>query len=129
MATSIEALRLDGYRIGDELIIDAAAESLRQAVAGVLSVRARSIRPDVPAPLPAVTESLSFCPGMLVVTIEEAGRTPRQGKFITSSPETCEAWLAPSTSGDRVQFQDVQGRTLIAGFVDDRAQSIRSDCS
>ena len=50
MATSIEALRLDGYRIGDELIIDAAAESLRQAVAGVLSVRAGPIRPDVAAP-------------------------------------------------------------------------------
>ena len=129
MATSIETLRRDGCRIGDELIIDAAAESLRQAATRVLSVRARSIRPDVPAPLPAVTESLSFRPGMLVVTIEEDGRPPRQGELISCGPEICEAWLAPSASGYKVQFQDVQGRTLIAGFVDDRAQSIRSDCS
>ena len=86
---------------------------------------------DVPAaaPAPAATASRSFAAGQRVVTIEEDGRTPRQGKFITSSPEIYEAWLTPSLSGYKVQFQDVQGRTLIAGFVDDRAQSIRSDCS
>ena len=88
-----------------------------------------AITPDVPAPLPAVTDSLSFCPGTLVVTIEEDGRPPRQGKLITCGPEICEAWLAPSTSGYMVQFQEDQGRTLIAGFVDDRVQSILSDCS
>ena len=83
----------------------------------------------VAAPAPAATASPSFAPGQRVVTIEEAGRTPRQGTLITCGPEICEAWLAPSASGYKVQFQDVQGRTLIAGFVDDRAQSIRSDCS
>ena len=129
MATSIETLRRDGCQIGDELIIDAAAESLRQAATRVLSVKVGAITPDVPVPLPAVTESLSFRPGMLVSTIEEDGRPPRQGELISCGPEICEAWLAPSASGYKVQFQDVQGRTLIAGFVDDRAQSIRSDCS
>ena len=102
---------------------------MRQAATRVLSVKVGAITPDVPAPLPAVTESLSFRPGMLVVTIEEDGRPPRQGELISCGPEICEAWLAPSASGYKVQFQDVQGRTLIAGFVDDRAQSIRSDCS
>ena len=130
MATSIETLRRDGCRIGDELIIDTAAASLRQAATRVLSVKVGAITPDVPAPLPAVTESLSFRPGMLVVTIEEAGRTPRQGTLITCGPEICEAWLTPSFSGYKVHFQeDVHGGTLIAGFVDDRVQSIRSDCS
>ena len=61
-----------------------------------------------------------------VVTIEEDGRPSRQGKLITCGPEICEAWLAPSTSGYMVQFQEDQGSTLIAGFVDDRVQSIRS---
>ena len=83
----------------------------------------------VAAPAPAATASPSFAPGQRVVTIEEAGRTPRQGTLITCGPEICEAWLVPNASGYKVQFQDVQGRTLIAGFVDDRAQSIRSDCS
>ena len=85
----------------------------------------------VPAatPAPAATASPSFAPGQRVVTIEEDGRPPRQGELISCGPEICEAWLAPSASGYKVQFQDVQGRTLIAGFVDDRVQSIRSDCS
>ena len=102
---------------------------MHEAASEALSVKVGARTPDVPATLPAVTESLSFRPGMLVVTIEEDGRPPRQGELISCRPEICEAWLAPSTSGYKVQFQDVQGRTLIEGFVDDRAQSIRSDCS
>ena len=54
MAASIETLRRDGCRIGDELIIDAAAESLRQAATRVLSVEVGAITPDeLPAPAPA----------------------------------------------------------------------------
>ena len=54
MATSIETLRRDGCQIGDELIIDAAAESLRQATARVLSAKAGARTPDeLPAPAPA----------------------------------------------------------------------------
>ena len=140
MATSIETLRRDGIPPGREGLADDAVELLSKVAADVLSERAGAIRPDeVPAPAPAppapdsmdveAPASPSFAAGQRVVTIEEDGRTPRQGKFITSSPEIYEAWLVPSASGYKVQFQDVQGRTLIAGFVDDRAQSIRSDCS
>ena len=114
---------------------------MSEAASEALSVLAGAIRPEeVPAPAPAppapdsmdveAPASPSFAAGQRVVTIEEDGRTPRQGKFITSSPEIYEAWLTPSFSGYKVHFQeDVHGGTLIAGFVDDRVQSIRSDCS
>ena len=61
MATPIETLRRDGCQIGDELIIDAAAESLRQAAAGVLSAKAGAKTPDeAPAPAPAAPAPVSM---------------------------------------------------------------------
>ena len=136
----MKALQVDGIPPELEGKVDEADKLLSEAASEALSVLAGAIRPEeVPAPAPAppapdsmdveAPASPSFAAGQRVVTIEEDGRTPRQGKFITSSPEIYEAWLVPSASGYKVQFQDVQGRTLIAGFVDDRAQSIRSDCS
>ena len=140
MAMSKEALELDGIPPGFEGKVDEADKLLSEAASEALSVLAGAIRPEeVPAPAPAppapdsmdveAPASPSFAAGQRVVTIEEDGRTPRQGTLITCGPEICEAWLAPNASGYKVQFQDVQGSTLIAGFVGDSARSIRSDCS
>ena len=136
----MKALQVDGIPPKLEGKVDEADKLLSEAASEALSVKVGARTPDelpAPAPAPSAPDSMdveapaspSFAAGQRVVTIEEDGRTPRQGKFITSSPEIYEAWLVPSASGYKVQFQDVQGRTLIAGFVDDRAQSIRSDCS
>ena len=103
---------------------------------------AGAIRPEeVPAPAPAppapdsmdveAPASPSFAAGQRVVTIEEDGRTPRQGKFITSSPEIYEAWLGPDYRSGRDDYCDslyascvATARWLTTPHVADEASSL-----
>ena len=111
---SIETLRRDGCRIGDELIIDAAAESLRQAATRVLSVEVGAITPDelpAPAPAPSAPDNMDVeapAPLSLDELLEEDEESARRRREVEVE-EARRLAAAPTAAAIREAYAREQG--------------------